>query len=288
MNPIQERFTQLYNIFINDDPKKAILDTNEFLINKDYEIPELSEQNKIDFQHNMFAWIFGSRNEENNKWLNESMKILGTDYTRGLPESSKFFIPHIGFNGDSDDEEEIIRMERQKHNIIFNENREKITLLRLFLIEEYNVKFIDYGRDKLINLLENDQTNLYIETFGKVSHRTIPRLDKLLIQEASNDINIIAFRDCSDHVLENNKKVVMNYIFLKNFCIVSGVLKPYYLDYLPNIPVISLKFLIHFNDEIIEINVDQKLRKMETIYQKFEHRIEYEFDPNEECFITVQ
>ena len=41
-------------------------------------------------------------------------------------------------------------------------------------------------------------------------------------------------------------------------------------------------------DEIIEINVDQKLRKMETIYQKFEHRIEYEFDPNEECFITVQ
>jgi hypothetical protein len=85
---IQQRFS---DIIKNGNHKHTWMSLQDIMIEIDH--PDL-----CDFQHNWFFCTFGPGTLSSIEYLNDCLNILDKDYTNRLPNSEKFYVPHLGVN----------------------------------------------------------------------------------------------------------------------------------------------------------------------------------------------
>lgn len=108
-------------------------------------------------------------------------------------------------------------------NDLFNENRNKETLLKVFL-KEPSIYFIGDSKNKLQKLLDTTQEKFYIKTYGLKSNSRLNRFDRILYTKIEYDESVINSNDVEITGRSQNPSKLDNITFLCSKMLCSNYL----------------------------------------------------------------
>ena len=177
-------------------------------------------------------------------------------------------------------------IEIKKSTELFNTHRSTTnddTLLNIFCsanVKNEDIVFLDNSKEKLEKLLQTDQTEFYIESWGNISGKRLRQFDYILIKK-------IIY---SDIILDNHLEVYSRPMKCDTSNLTFLVPKMLFSNFIKNLPmdVINLKFSIYCGENIpyLTINISQQLTwNGET--SQHENIRRYNVDPAKKCKIII-